>query len=84
MSSSDPNRSPLPTGAPVEALIISRITWSMLALLLLALRALRALWVSSWTFTDFTFRHTAPRYLNLEGLTRLREPVICPGAYFGL
>ncbi len=40
-----------PTADPVDSRIISRTTWSMLALLLFAFSCISALWVSSWTFT---------------------------------
>jgi hypothetical protein len=56
---------------PVELLIISRITWSILWLLRFAFRAFNALCVSSWTLTDFAITLKPVRaYLNVECLTQ--------------
>jgi len=64
----------------------SLITWSRLALLVLVFNLFKARWVSSCTLTDFpTTVSRAPRYLDIEEMTRYRrEFIICPGAYSGL
>ena len=67
-------------------MIISLTTWSMLLLLRLFFSSFSALWVSSWTLTDFAMLLLPVwGYLNLGVMTQFRrEFIICPGAYSGL